>query len=155
MEIRDNEIIMDKDKFSSIVGISIDEFRKDMEELKKSNDAQAKYAKKQYHQTMISTIAVLVVCISMLGSGLLFMPKINYLLNNAITSLENINQITSEISKVDFEGLIDDVGGLVTTTEKDLEQTMKTIEAIDIEGLNDGIANLTAVIEPLAEFFGR
>lgn len=138
----------------SISGISIEEFRADMEELKKSNKDQAVYAKRQYIQTLISTVAVLIVCISIIISGFLILPKVNTLLDSAITSLNNVNSITREISKIDFEGLIDDVGSLVTTTEDDLALTMEKLNSIDFEGLNEGIENLSAVIEPLADFFG-
>ena len=142
------------EKEKTLEGISLEEFRADMEDLKKSNLDQAIYAKRQYHQTLISTIAVLIVCAAIIFAGLTLLPKINTLLDNAITSLENVNQISQEISKIDFEGLMDDVGGLVTTTEKDLAVTMEKLNSIDFEGLNKGIENLSAVIEPLAKFFG-
>ena len=143
---------IEKDK--TIEGISLEEFRADMEELKKSNLDQAIYAKRQYHQTMISTIAVLIVCASIIFAGFILLPKVTTLLDSAITSLENVNQISQEISKIDFEGLMDDVGGLVTTTEKDLAITMEKLNSIDFEGLNKGIEDLSAVVEPLAKFFG-
>ena len=142
------------EKEKTLEGISLEEFRADMEDLKKSNLDQAIYAKRQYHQTLISTIALLIVCAAIIFAGLTLLPKINTLLDNAITSLENVNQISQEISKIDFEGLMDDVGGLVTTTEKDLAVTMEKLNSIDFEGLNKGIENLSAVIEPLAKFFG-
>ena len=142
------------EKEKTLEGISIEEFRADMEDLKKSNLDQAVYAKRQYHQTLISTIAVLIVCAAIIFAGLTLLPKINTLLDSAITSLENVNQISQEISKIDFEGLMDDVGGLVTTTEKDLAVTMEKLNSIDFEGLNKGIEDLSAVVEPLAKFFG-
>lgn len=145
------EILADE---SGIMDMSADEFREILADLRKTNQEQADYAKRAWIMSLISTVAVLIVALFILLYGAFMIPQINSLLNEAQISLNNVAEITNEISKVDFEGLIDDVGGLVTTTEKDLEKTMSKIEELDIDDLNKGIKNLSDVIEPLSDFFG-
>ena len=136
-----------------IMDMSADEFREILADLRKTNQEQADYAKRAWIMSLISTIAVLIVTLFILLYGAFLMPKVNSLLNEAQISLTNVSGITDKLSKVDFEGLIDDVGGLVITTEKDLGITMKKIDEIDFKGLNRSIGDLGDVIEPLANFF--
>lgn len=136
-----------------LADISADEFRDMLEDLRKSNQEQADYAKRAWIMSLISTIAVIVVAVFILVYGAFLMPKVNRMLAEAETSIQNIEQITNKVAKVDFEGLIGDVGSLVTTTEKDLESTMKQIEKIDFEQLNNAIQDLSDVVQPLANFF--
>ena len=136
-----------------IMDMSADEFREILADLRKTNQEQADYAKRAWIMSLISTIAVLIVALFIMLYGAFLMPKVNSLLNEAQISLTNVTEITDKLSKVDFEGLIDDVGGLVITTEKDLGITMKKIDEIDFKGLNRSIGDLGDVIEPLAKFF--
>ena len=136
-----------------IMDMSADEFREILADLRKTNQEQADYAKRAWIMSLISTIAVLIVALFIMLYGAFLMPKVNSLLNEAQIGLTNVSQITDKLSKVDFEGLIDDVGGLVITTEKDLGITMKKIDEIDFKGLNRSIGDLGDVIEPLAKFF--
>ena len=136
-----------------IMDMSADEFREILADLRKTNQEQADYAKRAWIMSLISTIAVLIVALFILLYGAFLMPKINSLLNEAQIGLTNVTEITDKLSKVDFEGLIDDVGELVITTEKDLGITMKKIDEIDFKGLNRSIGDLGDVIEPLAKFF--
>ena len=136
-----------------IMDMSADEFREILADLRKTNQEQADYAKRAWIMSLISTIAVLIVALFIMLYGAFLMPKVNSLLDEAQIGLTNVSQITDKLSKVDFEGLIDDVGGLVITTEKDLGITMKKIDEIDFKGLNRSIGDLGDVIEPLAKFF--
>ena len=136
-----------------IMDMSADEFREILADLRKTNQEQADYAKRAWIMSLISTIAVLIVALFIMLYGAFLMPKVNSLLDEAQISLTNVTEITDKLSKVDFEGLIDDVGGLVITTEKDLGITMKKIDEIDFKGLNRSIGDLGDVIEPLAKFF--
>jgi len=138
-----------------LADMSIDELRDALADLRKSNQQQADYAKRAWTMSLISTIAVIIVMIFILAYGAFLMPKIDALLEQAQTSIENIEQITEELATLDFEGLMDGVGGLVTSTEKDLEFTMEKIDAIDIEQLNQAIKDLSDIIQPLANFFNK
>ncbi|MBQ0146600.1 MAG: hypothetical protein KBS51_05745 [Lachnospiraceae bacterium] len=134
--------------------MSADEFREALEDLRKTNQEQADYAKRTWIMSIISTIAVLIVAVFIIVYGLILMPQVNSLLKEAEVSLNNIEKITDDLSKVDIEGLMNDVSELVTTTEADLGKTMEKIDELNIEELNRAITNLSNVIEPLAEFFG-
>ena len=133
--------------------MSEQEFRDILEDLEKSNREQADYAKKTWIMTLISTISILVVVVFLLVYCVFLIPRINNMLNQAQVSLDNIAEISADISALDFEGLMGEVGGLVTTTEKDLNKTMEKIDEINIEDLNKSIKSLGDVIEPLADFF--
>lgn len=133
--------------------ISAEEFRDMLADLRKSNQEQADYAKRAWIMSLISTIAVMIVAVFIVVYGAFLMPKVNRMLAQAESSLANIQKITEEVASVDFEGLISDVGGLVETTEEDLNVTMRKIEGINFEQLNKAIEDLSNVIEPMANFF--
>jgi len=138
-----------------ISDMSVEELRDALADLRKTNQQQADYARKTWVMSLISTIAVLIVAVCILAYGAFLMPKVNRMLNEAESSLENIEDVTAQLKNVDFEGLMGDVGGLVTATEKDLAATMKKIDDIDIDHLNQAIKDLSDVIQPLANFFNR
>ncbi|MDO4939429.1 MAG: hypothetical protein Q4E54_05640 [Lachnospiraceae bacterium] len=133
--------------------MSEEEFKATLEDIEKSNREQAYYAKKTWIMTVISTVSILVVMVFLLIYCAFLIPKVNNMLNQAQVSLDNIADVSAEIRELDFEGLMNGVGGLVTTTEEDLNKAMKKIEGIDIDGLNKSIKNLGDVIEPMADFF--
>ncbi len=138
-----------------ISDMSVEELRDALADLRKTNQQQADYARKTWVMSLISTIAVLIVAVCILAYGAFLMPKVSRMLNEAESSLENIEDVTAQLKNVDFEGLMGDVGGLVTATEKDLAATMKKIDDIDIDHLNQAIKDLSDVIQPLANFFNR
>ncbi len=134
--------------------MSEEEFRETLAELNKANREQADYAKKTWILTMISTISIVIVALFIIIYCTFLIPKINKLLNQAQVGVDNIADLSQRLTDSNLDEIIEDVGGLVTTTEKDLELTMKKIDELNIEELNRGISNLSDVIEPLAEFFG-
>lgn len=137
-----------------LLEMSEEEFREALAELNIANREQADYAKKTWILTMISTISIVIVALFIIIYCTFLIPKINKLLNQAQVSVDNIADLSQKLTDSNLDGIIEDVGGLVTTTEKDLELTMKKIDELNIEELNRGISNLSDVIEPLAEFFG-
>lgn len=136
-----------------LVDLSAEEFRDAIADLRKTNQEQADYAKRAWIMSLISTIAVLIVAVFVLVYGAYLMPKVNRILDDAEESLTNIQTISEELVKADYEGIIGDVGGLVTTTEESLNTTMKKIDEINIKQLNQAIKDLSDVIQPLANFF--
>lgn len=67
--------------------------------------------------------------------------------------LSNLEIVTTELTTVDFAGMVEGVNALVATGQVGLEETVSKLNAIDFEALNKAIATLTEVIEPLAKFF--
>ena len=41
------------------------------------------------------------------------------------------------------------------SSQDSITEALDKINALDIDSLNEGIANLSAVVKPLADFFGR
>ena len=51
--------------------------------------------------------------------------------------------------------MVNNVDGLVTTSQEGIEQAMEKINAIDIEALNQAIQDLSDVINPISTFFNK
>lgn len=134
-----------------------------LEEIKKGNEKKLLYARMQF---VFSVVAAL-CCVILLVAGLKFLPELRTAVIQAETVLTNLEDVTTELSNTDLgamvqnmdglvqnvDGLIQDVGELVSTSQDGVEQTMEKINAIDFEKLNEAIEDLSAVIEPLANFF--
>ena len=67
--------------------------------------------------------------------------------------LSNLEVVTTELTAVDFAGMVEGVNTLVASGQIGLQETVSKLNAIDFEALNRAIATLTEVIEPLAKFF--
>ena len=67
--------------------------------------------------------------------------------------LSNLEIVTTELTAVDFAGMIEGVNDLVATGQAGLAETVSKLNSIDFEALNKAINTLTQVIDPLAKFF--
>jgi uncharacterized protein YoxC len=132
-----------------------EEFRSLMEELRKSNAGQEKYARKQYHMSQITAACSVLVLVIVIYACATILPKVNTTYENMDLILTDLKVITSELAEADIDGMIKDVDRLVSTSEKNLGDTMEKIEAIDIDGLNTAIQNLSDAVEPFANFFNK
>ena len=141
-----------------------------LEKIEANSRKQAKYAK---WQCILSVIAA-VACVAVLGFVLYLLPMLNDLAVQADTVMRNIGQVSAQLAQADWEGLISDletvsnqmananlgsiveeVNGLVQSSQASLEQTMGKINSIDFETLNKAIQDLSKVVQPLANLFGR
>ena len=138
-----------------LTDITIEEFRADMEDLRKTNQAQADYAKRTWIMSLVSTIAVVIAVVFIIGLGVSYLPRVNKILDDVQVSLTNVNKITTELSQTDFDSMISDVGKLVDSTQKGVTSAVNKLESVDIEQLNQAIQDLTDVIDPLANFFNK
>lgn len=127
-----------------------------MEEIKKGNAKQVLFARLQ----CIFSIVAALCCLIVLVAGLKILPQLKISVNQAETVLNNLEDVTSELAKVDLGSMVDNVDSLVknvddlvTTSQSGVEQTMDKINAIDFETLNKAIEDLSEVIEPIAKFF--
>ena len=129
------------------------EFKDLMEDIKASNEAQAKYAKRQYVMSQISAAAsIVILCIVIYVSGSL-LPKFNATFKNTQIILSDLQVVTSELAQADLDDMLGNVNHLVVTSEETVNDAMKKIENIDIDTLNKAIQDLSDVVEPLAKFF--
>ena len=130
--------------------------REILERLDKSNRQQVKYARLQSVLAVLAAlcfIGLVVVVGSIVPELMDFASEAENLLGQAEVVLTNLEDVTNELAQVEFTKMIDDVNGLVTSSQDGLEKTLEKINGIDIETLNEAIDGLAKVVEPLTKFF--
>ena len=125
-----------------------------MEILKQIEENSRKTARNSAMQTFFTLVAAL-CCLAVVVAVFSVMPRVDGLLTQVETVLQNLEQISGELGRLDLEGMVANVDELVTSGQTSLEQTMEKLETIDFETLNQAIQDLAKVIEPLARLFGR
>lgn len=127
-----------------------------LEEIKKGNTKQVLFARLQ----CIFSIVAALCCVIVLVLGLKILPDLRTSVTQAETVLSNLEDVTTELAKMDLSSMVENVDGLVknvddlvTTSQSGVEQTMDKINAIDFETLNKAIEDLSEVIAPIANFF--
>lgn len=131
--------------------LHIEEYKEYMKRMDESNAAQAKYAKKQYHMSMITALASIIILAIVVWGAV----RINALYSDLQKTMSNIEAVSSELAKADIDGMIRDVEGLVDNSQSGLNDAIQKIDAIDIDTLNKAIRSLSDVVEPLSEFFQK
>ena len=128
-----------------------------LEKLEKSNGQQAKYGRVQ----MILTAAMAAVMVIILIAVLSILPTVmdiaedaQEIMLQAETVMGNLEQVSAELAEADIASMIENVDGLVTESQANLDATFSKIEELDFETLNLAIDSLAKVIEPLSRFFG-
>ena len=132
------------------------DMREILERLEKSNRQQVRYARLQSILAVLAAlcfIGLVVVVGSIVPELMDFASEAESLLSQAEVVLTNLEDVTNELAQVEFTKMIDDVNGLVTSSQQGLEGTLEKINSIDIESLNEAIDGLAKVVEPLAKFF--
>lgn len=79
------------------------------------------------------------------------LPQISTMASQMQAVLSDLEQATSQLSVMDFTGMVEDVETLVTTAQESLEQTMGKLNAIDFGTLNKAIGDLAKVVDPLSK----
>ena len=127
-----------------------------LERMEKANRKQVAYARLQFIFTLIAAAC----CAVLLFSGMKILPQLQEAAVQAETVLSNLESVTTELAQADLSGMVENVDvlvtnvdGLVGTSQTAVEQTMTKINSVDFEALNDAIKDLSAVIEPIANFF--
>jgi len=118
--------------------------------LDESNRQQAKYAKWQ----CILSIAAAVCCVGLFALVWTLMPQVRELTGQMESVLTNLEIVTDQLAGMDLGSMVKNVDALVTTSQAGVEQTMEKLGSIDFDALNRAIDDLSAVVEPLARFFG-
>lgn len=127
-----------------------------LERMEKANRKQVAYARLQFIFTLIAAAC----CAVLLFSGMKILPQLQEAAVQAETVLGNLETVTTELAQADLSGMVENVDALVTnvdglvgTSQTAVEQTMTKINSVDFKALNDAIEDLSAVIEPIANFF--
>ena len=126
--------------------------------LEKSNRRQVRYARLQCLFALLAAVC----CAAMLFSVLSVVPQIRTIAvqlrdlgTQAETVLNNLEAVTSELAAVDLESMVFNVDSLVTDSQAGVKQALDKINELDIASLNQAIDDLSAVVKPLADFFGK
>ena len=142
-----------------------------MEENKETLELLRKIEKNNRLQTWsgyarTALVLVCAVCMVVLTVAVLkLMPQINAILgqtqnavNQVSTVLDYLEHTSYQLSRVDLQGMVSGVEGLVTTGQQSLEATMEKLNSIDFDALNKAIEDLAAVTKSLSNvtrIFGR
>ena len=119
-----------------------------LEELTEQNRQQTASLKKQLFVTRILAAAGCVLAAAVIAVFLLIGQGQETLVE-ATDTLQ-----TAQETLTDIQTLFDE-NGLVWQSSEALSQATEKLNRMDIESLNSAIRDLGAVVEPLAEFFGK
>lgn len=126
--------------------------------LDKSNRRQVRYARLQCLFALLAAVC----CAAMLFAVLSVVPQIQQITGQiqalgiqAETVLTNLESVTNELAAVDLQSMVTNVDSLVADSQDGVKQALDKINELDIASLNQAIADLSAVVKPLADFFGK
>lgn len=127
-----------------------------LQEMAEQNEAQAGILKKQLFVTRIAALAGCVLAAGVLMALLLLVPPLVKTLGQVQQTLTEVSGTLAEAENTmqDIQSLFEQ-DGLVGQSSRALQQTTDKISRMDIDSLNNAIRDLGAVVEPLAEFFGK
>lgn len=127
-----------------------------LEELTEQNRLQTESLKKQLFVTRILAAAGCVLAAAVIAVFLVIVPPMLQIVSQAQDTLADASQTlqTAEETMTDIQTLFDEEG-LVWQSSEALSQATEKLNRMDIDSLNSAIRDLGAVIEPLAEFFGK
>ena len=127
-----------------------------LERMEKTNRQQLRYMRLQ---SILAVLAALCFVALAFAVGRV-MPRLSgfadeaeNLLAQAEVVLTNLEEVTRELTQVEFTAMVEDVDALVSSSQAGLEETLEKVNSIDIEKLNEAIDGLSKVVEPLAKFF--
>ena len=127
-----------------------------LEELTEQNRMQTESLKKQLFVTRILAAAGCVLAAAAIAVFLVIVPPMLQIVSQAQDTLADASQTlqAAEETMMDIQTLFDEEG-LVWQSSEALSQATEKLNGMDIDSLNSAIRDLGAVIEPLAEFFGK
>lgn len=147
------------------------------EQLKQMFEEMRSYEKKNLRINrirMVCTIAgltfLIVALIALLVNVGTVVRKVNAVSEVAIKTVNNINAIAEQVTKVDLEKLGSSIQNVAELGEetlqqvkdategldvlvKDADEAMQHINSVNFEDLNNGIQGLNDVLAPIANFF--
>ena len=125
-----------------------------LEELTEQNRQQTASLKKQLFVTRILAAAGCVLAAAVIAVFLLIVPPMLQIISQGQETLVEATDTLQTAQGTDIQTLFDE-NGLVWQSSEALSQATEKLNRMDIESLNSAIRDLGAVVEPLAEFFGK
>lgn len=126
--------------------------------LERSSRRQLRYARLQCFFAILAAVccgAMLMAVLSVVPQIQQIAGQIHTLSGQAETVLTNLESVTSELAAVDLASMVNNVDSLVADSQEGVKQALEKFNELDITSLNDAITDLSAIIKPLAEFFGK
>ena len=152
-------------------------------DVRDKNDSKLSYTKAQVYFAMATSILALILVCCVSWAVLSILPEINNITNQANVIMgqanetivqaneaieqangvlndvqpvvANLNEVTNDLASADITGMLEDVDGLVVSSEKNMGEALQTITEIDIKSLNEAISDLSAIVAPLAGMFRK
>lgn len=133
-----------------------------LKQLTQDMTSQKLYQKKQlWHARLRSILSV--------AAFLLFFTALFAAVPTVNSILSNLNSISDELAKVEFVEMTESVTTIAVegtesidyameeldTALSSLDEALKTVTMIDVDKLNQSIEDLSAIMSPLAAFFGH
>ena len=109
--------------------------------------------------TAIACILLLIVVTAGVVYAVITLQRIAPHVESIVTRLDSA---TAQLENVDLDALSQEAGDMVAkakttlaSADKAIERVNAAIEDLDIQNLNSAVSELLAVVEPLANFFGK
>lgn len=126
--------------------------------LEKNSRRQLRYARLQCFFAILAAVC----CAAMLMAVLSAVPQVQQIAGQiqvlgtqAETVLTNLEAVTSELASVNLGSMVNNVDSLVADSQEGIKQALEKINELDITSLNEAIADLSAIVNPLADFFDK
>ena len=126
-----------------------------LNQIREESENEKKYTRKLFHvmQFFAGIMAALTIALVIMAS--FYVPKVTILLERMNTVVDSMDKVTKDLADADIKKTVNDIDTFVVSSQGNMESAMDKVSAIDIESLNKAIQDLSAVVEPLANFFGR
>ena len=105
-------------------------------------------------QTVICIFGAVLCCVLVLKL-LPFIPKLESLISQADSLLGELNAVTKSLSQLDLSQMVENINGLVTTSQSGVQEALEKINDIDFSALNEAIKDLSNVVKPMADLVKR
>ena len=133
-----------------------------LKDIQANEQREMNYAKKQARTSLIISVLCLILVVGLIGYAIPLINKTSKLVDqvsdlteDAHISVNDLNQITSDLAAIDIPGLFEEVDELVVNSQASVDEAMANLNGVDFEGLNQAIADLEAIVSPLAKLLGR
>ncbi len=120
---------------------------------------EARRSKWTFYFTMITAVCSVAMFLILLIVAVAVVPKALKLMGTAQTAVENIEEVSNELSeKVMALELADAIKNIEETTTQamtDVSESMEKIQSLDVDTLNESIQDLKKTTDAFKKLFGR
>ena len=120
-------------------------------EMAVTEKAQLKYQKLSFIMSGLSALFTFIILVIVIGMALYVVPKVDTVYNRSMTSLKNMEELTTELNEAQLGETVKNINNLTLNATGDLSKAMEKLNKIDLETLNNSIQSLYDIIEPLAK----